>query len=227
MVFRDALHAHFNMAGLGSFRNCAVFSRSRPCQDLRLLRNRLYVFFGKQSSSSAVSVAEKSSKVDSVKVLGNSYRTDSMTNITANVISKTERKLHNLADHPLKILKDRIHQYLYAAYRTRWGAPVFTMVDDLSPVVSVEQNFDSLLVSKEHVSRSKNDNYYINKDTLLRAHTSAHQRDLLKTGLDAFVLTGDVYRRDEIDRSHYPVFHQMEGVRVYMKHDLFANYEVR
>lgn len=56
---------------------------------------------------------------------------------------------------------------------------------------------------------------------MLRAHTSAHQVELVRSGLDAFLLAGDVYRRDEIDASHYPVFHQMEGVR------LFTNHEVR
>jgi len=34
----------------------------------------------------------------------------------------------------------------------------------------------------------------------------------MKMGLDHFLVVGDVYRRDEIDKSHYPVFHQMEGV---------------
>ena len=103
---------------------------------------------------------------------------------------------------------------------------MFTMVDYLSPVVTVEQNFDSLLVPKDHVSRAKNDNFYINSEFLLRAHTSAHQRDMIKSGLDAFLLTGDVYRRDEIDSCHYPVFHQMEGVRLFSQHELFAQYKV-
>lgn len=31
----------------------------------------------------------------------------------------------------------------------------------------------------------------------------------------AFLCTGDVYRRDTVDRSHYPVFHQTEGVKVF------------
>jgi formate hydrogenlyase subunit 6/NADH:ubiquinone oxidoreductase subunit I len=44
---------------------------------------------------------------------------------------------------------------------------------------------------------------------------SAHQSTLLGRGLESFLVTGDVYRRDEIDRTHYPVFHQMEGVRVF------------
>jgi phenylalanyl-tRNA synthetase alpha chain len=135
-----------------------------------------------------------------------SYQSDKMTNITPSIISKLDKKLHHVADHPLKILKDKIHDYLYSAYRTRWGSPVFTMIDDISPVVTTDQNFDSLLVPPDHIARSQNDNYYINKDTLLRAHTTAHERDLLKMGLDAWVLTGDVYRRDSIDRTHYPYF---------------------
>lgn len=55
---------------------------------------------------------------------------------------------------------------------------------------------------------------------MLRAHTSAHQRELVSSGLDAFLLAGDVYRRDEIDASHYPVFHQMEGVRLFSNHEV-------
>lgn len=82
----------------------------------------------------------------------------------------------------------------------------------MSPIVSIENNFDVLNVPKDHVSRSKSDTYYINDTHLLRTHTSAHQRDLLASGINNFVVFGDVYRRDEIDRFHYPVFHQMEAV---------------
>jgi phenylalanyl-tRNA synthetase alpha chain len=57
----------------------------------------------------------------------------------------------------------------------------------------------------------------------LRAHTSAHQYELIKSGLNSFLVFGDVYRRDEIDSTHYPVFHQCEGVRLFNKHDLFKN----
>jgi len=57
---------------------------------------------------------------------------------------------------------------------------------------------------------------------MLRAHTSAHQADLVGAGLDAFLVVGDVYRRDEIDASHYPVFHQMEGVRLLTAADVGA-----
>lgn len=52
-------------------------------------------------------------------------------------------------------------------------------------------------------------------DVLLRTHTSAHQSTLLREGKEAFLCTGDVYRRDEIDASHFPAFHQMEGVKLF------------
>ena len=161
-----------------------------------------------------------------VHLLDKVYSRDGMTNVTTNILSKVGRKLHLCKNHPLSILREKIQEHVYADYRTRWGGPMFTMVDYLSPVVTVEQNFDSLLVPKDHVSRAKNDNYYINSEYLLRAHTSAHQRDLIKTGLDAFLVTGDVYRRDEIDMCHYPVFHQMEGVRLFSQHELFSQYKV-
>ena len=91
----------------------------------------------------------------------------------------------------------------------------FKLFDDVAPAVTVYENFDSVLVPEDHVSRSRNDNYYLNTDNLLRAHTSAHQSRFIDEGNTAFRLAGDVYRRDEIDRSHYPVFHQMEGVRLF------------
>jgi hypothetical protein len=37
----------------------------------------------------------------------------------------------------------------------------------------------------------------------------------LRKGETAFLVTGDVYRRDTVDATHYPCFHQMECVRVH------------
>lgn len=71
------------------------------------------------------------------------------------------------------------------------------------------QNFDDVLVPADHVSRSYNDTYYVDSQTVLRCHTSAHQAELLRQGNTHFLVTGDVYRRDSIDSTHYPVFHQV------------------
>ena len=37
---------------------------------------------------------------------------------------------------------------------------------------------------------------------------------------NAFICVGDVYRKDTVDKTHYPAFHQMEGVRTYTLEDL-------
>jgi len=159
---------------------------------------------------------------DEVTLCGNKYIMDHMTNITPAVVSKLGKNLHLKKHHPLQLIKSKIRDYFYASYRSRSGGCIFASVDNLNPVVSIEQNFDSLLVPSDHISRSKVDNYYINSEYVLRSHTSAHEVDLIKTGWNAFLNTGDCYRRDEIDRSHYPVFHQLEGVRVFEERELFG-----
>lgn len=40
--------------------------------------------------------------------------------------------------------------------------------------------------------------------------------------MTSFLVTGDVYRRDTIDRTHYPVFHQMEGVHIFPEDQLVS-----
>jgi phenylalanyl-tRNA synthetase alpha chain len=83
-------------------------------------------------------------------------------------------------------------------------------------VVTTHQNFDSLGFPPHHPGRSKTDTYYVNKDTVLRTHTSAHQADVFRANeSEGYLISADVYRRDAIDRSHYPVFHQMEGARMW------------
>ena len=52
------------------------------------------------------------------------------------------------------------------------------------------QNFDEVLVPADHVSRDPNDTYYIDTETVLRCHTSAHQAETLRKGERAFLVTG-------------------------------------
>jgi phenylalanyl-tRNA synthetase alpha chain len=132
-------------------------------------------------------------------------------NLPGNLASRVGRNLHRQPLHPLHTIQQKIQEYFGAIY---------TVKDGLSPIVSTRQNFDQLGFPADHVSRSPSDTYYLDADTVLRTHTSAHQIDLLQSGLDRFLVTGDVYRRDEIDRSHYPVFHQTEGVQIFRAADL-------
>lgn len=86
----------------------------------------------------------------------------------------------------------------------------------LSPAVTVAQNFDVLEFPTDHPNRSRTDTYYINRNHVLRTHTSAHQVDIFRANQsEGYLVSADVYRRDAIDRSHNPVFHQMEGARTW------------
>lgn len=157
---------------------------------------------------------------DTINICGKNYVKDDFTNVTSHVLSFVSRNLHNKNNHPLNLLKRRIIRYMYGTYINRRGNPLFSVYDDILPVVTTYQNFDSLLVPPNHPSRKKSDTYYLNSNFLLRPHTSAHQNELIKSGLDHFLVIGDVYRRDEIDSKHYPVFHQCEAVRLLSSHEV-------
>ena len=142
----------------------------------------------------------------SVTVNGQTYPTDSWFNIPSNVLAVTERRLHLQEDHPVAVTRQLMERI--------FPPPKFPAYNTYPPVVSTYENFDSLGFPKDHPGRSKSDTYYISSSTLLRTHTSAHQKDTFATSTDhspGYLISADVYRKDEIDRSHYPAFHQMEG----------------
>jgi len=156
-----------------------------------------------------------------VEIAGKRFEKDAWTNVTPKILSHVGRNLYLQSNHPLSLVRERIINYFYKTFTRSSGK--FTVVDNINPVVTVEQNFDSLLIPESHPSRAKSDCYYINSNYLLRAHTTAHQKELMQNALNNFLITGDVYRRDEIDKTHYPVFHQIDGVKLYNKKDLFGN----
>ncbi|XP_001361369.2 probable phenylalanine--tRNA ligase, mitochondrial [Drosophila pseudoobscura] len=172
-------------------------------------------------ASNAVVEKSPSPAQPQLEVNGSTYATDSWTNVTPKILSYLGANKHLQKDHPLSIIRQRIVNYFYGAYRNQRGNPLFSVYDKLNPVVTVQQNFDNLLIPSDHVSRQKSDCYYINKHQLLRAHTTAHQVELISGGLDNFLVVGEVYRRDEIDSTHYPVFHQADAVRLVTKDKLF------
>jgi phenylalanyl-tRNA synthetase alpha chain len=140
-----------------------------------------------------------------LQILGNSIPTDETTNVTPTILSKIHLRLHSQPSHPLGVLRSLIESHY----------PDFSHFSSVSPLVSPYQNFDELSFPPDHPSRSPTDNYYLNKGLMLRTHTSAHEVEMFRQGETKWLLTADVYRRDEIDASHYPIFHQVEGARIF------------
>jgi len=126
--------------------------------------------------------------------------------------------LSRMSNSPIKIILDRI----LAISRFK----DFDIIE-IPEIISVENNFDILNTASDHPSRKKTDTYYLNEDYVLRTHTTAmwsfylkHSRAIenINKGEDLKCLSyGKVYRKDEIDRSHFPVFHQIDGLYICKK----------
>lgn len=168
-------------------------------------------------------LSTKPDPISETKVQNSTYKRDDWTNITPRILSHVGRNLHLQKNHPLNLVQRRIREYFYKSFINTRGNPIFSVYDNLQSVVSIDQNFNSILIPEDHPSRAKTDCYYLNKNYLLRGHMTAHQAELIGSGLNDFLIIGDVYRRDEIDSTHYPVFHQIDGVRLKTRDQLFPS----
>jgi len=80
-------------------------------------------------------------------------------------------------------------------------------------------NFDALNFDEDHPARAMQDTFFVDPvdaHLVLRTHTSPVQiRSLLSRELPVYVVApGRVYRTDELDATHTPVFHQIEGIAI-------------
>lgn len=77
-------------------------------------------------------------------------------------------------------------------------------------------NFQKLNIPENHPARDTQDTFYITKNILLRSQTSPVQvRTMEKQKPPIRIISpGRVFRADEVDATHSPVFHQMEGLVV-------------
>src|SRR3989344_3697886 len=124
-------------------------------------------------------------------------------------------------DHsPIKILVDTVMQL-----------PRFADFDviDFPKIVTVEEDFDVLNTPPNHPSRRETDTYYIDKDHVLRTQMTVMwpyylrhpgiKEKLEKEGSVGLMSTGIVFRKDEIDRKHFPAFHQIDFLYICKKSD--------
>lgn len=118
------------------------------------------------------------------------------------------------ARHPLTTLSERIEDIFVAmGYEVAEG-----------PQVEAEWfNFDALNIGPDHPARGEHDTFFVQgpeggteSGVVLRTHTSPVQiRSLLDRELPVYVICpGRVYRTDELDATHTPVFHQVELLAV-------------
>jgi len=87
----------------------------------------------------------------------------------------------------------------------------------VGPEIETEYyNFEALNMPKYHPARDEQDSFYIDSTHLLRTQTSPVQIRVMEKSQPPIrmISPGLCYRRDAIDASHFPVFHQVEGLAV-------------
>lgn len=146
-----------------------------------------------------------------VKFRNAAFVFDETSNLSPSILDLVGRNLYDIPNHPICITRKLIESV--------FAQPEFINHVAPKPAVSTRLNFDVLGFPEDHPGRSRTDTYYIDSSSVLRTHTSAHQhaafkhmKNIEQTG---YTICADVYRRDSIDRSHFPVFHQMEGAKLW------------
>jgi phenylalanyl-tRNA synthetase alpha chain len=128
---------------------------------------------------------------------------------TIDVTLPTDRSPRG-ARHPLTTLQDRIADvFVGMGYEVAEG-----------PEVEAEWlNFDALNIAVDHPARTMQDTFFVDSPdsgVVLRTHTSPVQvRTMLSRTPPIYVICpGKTFRTDELDATHTPVFHQVEGLVV-------------
>ena len=85
-------------------------------------------------------------------------------------------------------------------------------------------NFEKLNIPANHPAKDEQDTFYINKEIVLRTQTSPCQARVMEQGKlpIRMISPGRVFRSDEVDATHSPSFHQIEGL-VVDRHITFAD----
>ena len=109
--------------------------------------------------------------------------------------------------HPLSIVLDEIKEAFISLG--------YSIVD--GPEVEYDYyNFEALNIPKNHPARDSQDTFYFSPEMLLRSQTSGVQVRTMEKRKPPIkmIAPGRVYRIDEIDATHSPIFHQIEGLGV-------------
>ncbi len=170
---------------------------------------------GKLSAEERPIMGQLANKVsDEIKVLINTKKEEFSQAILKEKLKKeiidVSLEKHNIRvghDHPLVKTMDALEDLFVAmGFRIIPGPEID----------SVENNFDLLNSPEDHPSRDMSDTFYIDENTLLRTHTSPVQiRSMKEFGAPIkMVSAGRTFRFDDVDDTHSPMFHQMEGLVV-------------
>jgi phenylalanyl-tRNA synthetase alpha subunit len=148
------------------------------------------------------------------------HQSDPQNNCTDTVKSQVLLDLLQKKDHQLFDLKSKLEIVL----KTESSKLGITSLEEKifpSPLVTVGQNFDSLLIPNDHYCRRASDVYYVNSTVLLRTHLTAYLSEIMSNTnaaapgkVTSYYITGPIFRRLEEDNVNSELSHQLEFVSI-------------
>lgn len=155
------------------------------------------------------------SKIETVKKkLSDRYIEERIKEETIDVTLPSKRRMIGHS-HPNSITLDRVEEiFIGMGYEVVEG-----------PEIEFDYyNFEALNIPANHPAKDEQDTFYINDKIVLRTQTSPVQVRVMERGRlpIRMIAPGRVFRSDEVDATHSPSFHQIEGM-VIDKHITFAD----
>ena len=204
-----------------------AISDAGKAEDLEALRVR---YLGKKGELTAVLKQMGKLSAEERPVIGQ-LANDVRAKLEANIEEKTKE----LADKAMELkLKSEAVDVTIPGKQEKIGVkhPMYQVLDEIKDIFVgmgfeiledrevelAEYNFTKLNVEEGHPAREWSDTFYFTEDSsiLLRTQTSAMQIRTMESQKPPIriICPGRVFRADEVDATHSPVFHQLEGLVV-------------
>jgi phenylalanyl-tRNA synthetase alpha chain len=122
--------------------------------------------------------------------------------VQSNLLLNSQHQLSQMKNKLEGILKNEV---------VKFGITSLVEKSFPHPLVTLGQNFDNLLIPKDHYCRRPSDVYYATENVLLRTHLTAYLNEILTSdpSLTSYYLTGPVFRRLEEDHVNSELSHQV------------------
>ncbi len=199
-----------DLASLKAIRNTVIGEQS----EISKLNGELRNIANEQKASAGALIGKARGELNAAYAARESelFAIEETKKLAAEAVDVTEAPTSSRfgARHPLSLLQEQISDiFIGMGWEIAEG-----------PELESEWfNFDALNFDADHPARAMQDTFFVDpvdSHLLLRTHTSPVQvRSLLERDLPVYVLCpGRVFRTDELDATHTPVFHQVEGLAV-------------
>jgi phenylalanyl-tRNA synthetase alpha chain len=205
------------MSALDSANDSAALERIRPeilgkKSPIRELMRRLGELPGDQRPAAGQAINTAHGRVEAafeqkLKSFADRELAARLESETIDITLPAPRAFSRGALHPLTETMNEIQRIF-----TSMGYAIAT-----GPEIETEyNNFDALNIAADHPARDMHDTFFVPGGLILRTHTSPVQIRYMKDHKPpvAIIAPGRVYRVDDVDATHSPVFHQVEGFLV-------------